>query len=128
MKKNEYKNYIEKVPYKIRCEESLKIRSNYPNHVPVIVDIQDENLKLNKYKFLVPNETIISYLMYKIRKQLVLESYKGIFLFCDNTLLCNIDIIENIYDDYLKRNKIEKNGDQFLYIKLYSENVFGNKI
>ncbi len=126
--KNEYKSYKDKNPYKNRCEESISIRAKYPNHVPVIIDIGDESLKLNKYKFLVPYGTYISYLVYKIRKQLVLESYKGIFLFCDNIMLCNIDNIEDIYENYLIRNKIEKYGDQFLYMRLQSENVFGNNI
>ena len=120
--------YRERVSYEDRREDSMKILSKYPNHVPVIVDIEDETLKLNKYKFLVPRETIISYLIFKIRKQIILESYKGIFLFCDNVMLCNIDMIDNIYNDYLIRNKIENYSDRFLYLRLHSENTFGNNI
>ena len=120
--------YRERVSYEDRREDSMKILSKYPNHVPVIVDIEDETLKLNKYKFLVPRETIISYLIFKIRKQIILESYKGIFLFCDNLMLCNIDMIDNIYNYYLIRNKIENYSDRFLYLRLHSENTFGNNI
>jgi hypothetical protein len=117
--------YTDKVPYKQRCEESLKIRYKYPYSVPVIVDVMNNDLKLYKFKFLVQRDLCVSYLIYKIRSQLVLESYKGIFIFCDKILLNNTQIIGSLYEDYLTKNNIESDGDQYLYLSLYSENVFG---
>ncbi len=117
--------YQNLIPYESRCQESQKIIKKHYNYVPVIVNINNESLKLKKNKFLVNMDQHMSMVIYSIRKQLVLEKYQAIFAFCDNTLLNNTQTIGEIYEKYKFRNNIKPDGDQFLYITICLENTFG---
>ncbi len=118
-----YQNII---PYKQRCEESLRIRYKYPNRIPVIINIQDLSLKLKKNKLLIPEDYLMSYAICGIRKQLVLENYQAMFVFCDNVLVSNSQTIGELYENYKIRNNIKNyEGDQYLYLTLCLENTFG---
>jgi GABA(A) receptor-associated protein len=114
--------------YEKRCADSTRLRIKYPNHIPVVINSLDKEIVLKKYKYLVPKELNASQLMISIRSQLVLDSYKALFIFVDNTLLDNLKTIGEIYENYLIKNKIKSNGDKHFYITLMSENTFGNII
>ena len=69
-------------------QESTKIRTKYPDRVPVVVekaprsDIQD----IDKRKFLVPNDISVAQFMYIIRRRIQLPPEKAIFLFVGKVL------------------------------------------
>uniref|UniRef100_A0AAV2LU92 Autophagy-related protein n=1 Tax=Knipowitschia caucasica TaxID=637954 RepID=A0AAV2LU92_KNICA len=79
-----------------RCIESAKIRSKYPDRVPVIVE-----------KF-----------MWIIRKRIQLPSEKAIFLFVDKTVPQSSITMGQLYEK-------GKDEDGFLYVAYSGENTFG---
>lgn len=71
-----------------RMQESNKIRSKYPDRIPVVVEkapnsqIQD----IDKRKFLVPNDISVAQFMWIIRRRIQLPAEKAIFLFVGKVL------------------------------------------
>ena len=57
-----------------RLSESSRIRSKYPERVPVIIekDFNSDIIDLDKNKYLVPDELTIGQLVYFIRKRIKL--------------------------------------------------------
>jgi len=110
-----------------RISESSRILSKYPCSIPVIIETHDELLKkqIKKYKFLVPQNVSVSHLMFSIRKQFELHSSKGLFLYCNNTLLCGTQMMYDLYKKYEEKNKLKNDYDNFLYITISNENTFG---
>jgi hypothetical protein len=107
-----------------RIYESNKILTKYPSSIPVIIETEDFTIKnqIKKHKFLVPQYVSASNLLFSIRKQLELPSNKSIFMYCDDNLICGTEMMDVIYQRYLKNIK---NGDKFLYIMVSTENSFG---
>lgn len=103
-----------------RCQESSKIRSKYPDRIPVIVEkaarttIQD----IDKRKFLVPADLTVAQFMYIIRKRIQLPPEKAMFLFVNRVLPATSSTIGTIYEEH-------KDEDGFLYIAYSGENTFG---
>jgi GABA(A) receptor-associated protein len=111
-----------------RISECNKILSKYPDKIPVIVESDDKEIsnQLKKFKFLVPGDVSVSHLICKIREQLKLNKSKGIFLFCDNSILSSYQMVQEIYEDYKTRNGLNSRyDDKFLYITVSAENTFG---
>ena len=107
---------------KYRIDESNRILSKFPYHIPVIVK-SDSIIKLKKTKFLVPRDVNASYLNIAIRKQMEnVDSSKAIFMFCGKNLICGNHMMHQIYDEYIKS---KNDRDLFLYITLSIENTFG---
>jgi GABA(A) receptor-associated protein len=104
--------------YSNRHSEAMRIRSKYPDRVPVIIQTIDKHINLDKYKYLVPSDLTMGQLMYVIRKRIKLRSEQALFLFVNNTIQAGNCLIGDIY---------ELNGDKdgFLYIYISSENTFG---
>uniref|UniRef100_A0A3B3Q8H4 GABA type A receptor associated protein like 2 n=1 Tax=Paramormyrops kingsleyae TaxID=1676925 RepID=A0A3B3Q8H4_9TELE len=71
-----------------RCVESAKIRSKYPDRVPVIVEkvSGSQIVDIDKRKYLVPSDITVAQFMWIIRKRIQLPSEKAIFLFVDKTV------------------------------------------
>lgn len=110
------KNNIEK-----RKSESLKIRTKYPNKIPVIVERgKKSNLNaIDKNKYLVPEDLTMGQFLYVVRKRIQLDSEQALFCFVnDNTLPTTSSAMVNIYNDH-------KDEDGFLYVTYCSENTFG---
>lgn len=108
-------------PLDVRKVDSDKILSKYPDRIPVIVDVFHLNAKsinLDKHKYLVPADLMISQFMYIIRKRCKLTPEKAIFLFIENTLPPSSMLMGEIY-------KNKKNIDGFLYITISEESTFG---
>lgn len=122
---NSVKIYQELVSYEKRCVDSSKLCIKYREHVPIIVNCLNSGIKLKKNKYLVHRELECSKLMAVIRTQLILESHQAMFLYVDNILLDNMKSIGEIYNTYLLKNNIHKNGDKYFYVILEAENTFG---
>jgi hypothetical protein len=111
--------------YEKRCEHSNKLLIKYPNFVPVIVDSLDFSVRIDKNKLLIHKDTSCTILIYNIRKQLKLENFESIFVFCNDILVCNTYTVGQLYEYYLSENKIQHDGDKFLYLEIKKENTFG---
>ncbi|XP_004066862.1 gamma-aminobutyric acid receptor-associated protein-like 2 [Oryzias latipes] len=103
-----------------RCIESAKIRSKYPDRVPVIVEkvSGSQIVDIDKRKYLVPSDITVAQFMWIIRKRIQLPSEKAIFLFVDKTVPQSSITMGQLYDK-------EKDEDGFLYVAYSGENTFG---
>ncbi|XP_067932433.1 gamma-aminobutyric acid receptor-associated protein-like 2 [Watersipora subatra] len=103
-----------------RMKESAKIKSKYPDRIPVVVEkvpnsqIQD----IDKRKFLVPNDISVAQFMWIIRRRIQLPAEKAIFLFLGKVLPQSSTSMSQIYQEH-------KDEDGFLYIAYSGENTFG---
>ncbi len=106
--------------FKERVEESHKIKTKYPDRVPVICEKNPGSGLdvLDKRKYLVPNDLTATQFLFIIRKRLKLASEKGIFLFVNNMIAPSTHTMIELYNEY-------KDDDGFLYMNYTEENVFG---
>merc|ERR1711976_1043262 len=72
-------------PLEQRMAESSKIRSKYPDRIPVIVQkVETSNIeRIDKRKYLVPSDITAAQFMWIIRKRINLDAERAIFLFVD---------------------------------------------
>ena len=102
-----------------RKREASRIRSKYPDRVPIILERNGEEVpNIDKKKYLVPADLTIGQFCYVIRKRLKLNSEKAIFLFINGKLPPTSSLISIIYDEH-------KDTDGFLYVTYSGENTFG---
>lgn len=98
-----------------------RIKENYPHCCPIIVE-PGPNVRhfISRNKFLVPPNTTVGKLVFEIRKHIPnLSSDQTIFLLVNDVVLPTSFMVETLYEKY-------KEGDGFMYIMYYLENVFGN--
>ena len=104
-----------------RKEVAEKIRSKYPDRIPVIVEKapKSDAPDIDKKKYLVPADITVGKFVYEIRKHMKLNPEQAIFLFVNDTLPPTAALMSQIY---------EKNRDEdgFLYVTYSGENTFGN--
>ncbi|XP_041375462.1 gamma-aminobutyric acid receptor-associated protein-like 2 [Gigantopelta aegis] len=112
--------FKEEHTFEQRKAESNKIRSKYPDRIPVIVekDAKSQIQNIDKRKFLVPNDISVAQFMWIIRKRIQLASEKAIFLFVGKVLPQSSASMGQVYEDH-------KDDDGFLYIAYSGENTFG---
>ena len=101
-----------------RIKISEKIKSKYPQRVPIIVDCKEE-INLDKNKYIVPNDLTVGQFIYILKKSIQINNEQTIFLLCNNKLITATEIISNLYHK-------QKDSDGFLYIIICLENTFGN--
>mmetsp|Transcript_14360 Transcript_14360/g.15918 ORF Transcript_14360/g.15918 Transcript_14360/m.15918 type:complete len:120 (+) Transcript_14360:114-473(+) len=108
-------------PLEKRKEVAQKIRSKYPDRIPVIVEkaAKSDAPDIDKKKFLVPQDITVGKFVYEIRKHMTkLNPEKAIFLFVNDVLPPSSALMSTIYESY-------KDEDGFLYITYSGENTFG---
>lgn len=104
-----------------RFDESARIRSKYPDRIPIILEKANKSQAkdIDKKKYLVPDESTISYFLAIIRKRIQLSPEQGLFLFVNNTLPKLDNTMAAVY-------KQHKDEDGFLYLVYGTENTFGS--
>lgn len=97
-----------------------KILEKYPDRVPVYVNKKEGSnvCDIEKHKYLVPKDMTVGQFIYVLRKNIKLKSNEALFVFINNIIVCNTDLMGEVY------NK-NKNDDKFLYVIYSSENTFG---
>jgi len=103
-----------------RKSEAEKIRTKYPDRIPVVVErVANSHIAdIDKRKFLVPNDISVAQFMWIIRKRIQLPSEKAIFLFVNKTIPQSSSTMGQVYNTF-------KDEDGFLYIAYSGENTFG---
>lgn len=103
-----------------RHAEATRIRSKYPDRIPVIVEKAPKTdlTDLDKHKFLVPDNLTVGQFLYVLRKRIKLTPEQAIFIFVNNTLPPISSLMSKIYDE-------NKDADGFLYCFLSGESTFG---
>jgi len=121
--------FTEKYTLEQRASQSEKIRTKYPDHVPVIlepapekrstiraVDPSDGGLKT---KYLVPGTQSVAKFMATVRKQVKLSKEEALYLMTlDNTIPASTTIMSQV-------DKNHQSEDGFLYLVFTGENTFG---
>ena len=105
-----------------RKSESSRLRSNYVERVPCIVENYYKTVEhvLPRSKFLVPKDLTSAQFLYVIRKNLTLKPEQALFLFvgkCANIPPAS-ELIMSIDSKYADQ-------DGFLYFSFSLENTFG---
>tara|TARA_B100000035_G_scaffold279433_1_gene259028 strand:- start:347 stop:703 length:357 start_codon:yes stop_codon:yes gene_type:complete len=115
------KSFIETHPFPRRLEESKRVMAKYPDRIPVIME-KSKTCKnvpdIDRVKFLVPKDIIISQFTFIIRKRINISAEKAIFVFVNNSLPPSSSLMTDIYEEH-------KNEDGFLYMSYGGENTFG---
>ncbi len=104
-----------------RKAESERIRSKYPDRIPVICEKADRSQSMadiDKKKYLVPSDLTVGQFMFVIRKRLKLPAEQAIFFFVNGTIPPTAALLSQIYDGH-------HDEDGFLYINYSGENTFG---
>jgi len=120
-KKTQIDNDIFKNQYDFdkRLNQSIHIRKEYPNRIPIIVERYNKSLpKIDRKKYLAPEDLSMVNFLYLIRKRLHLKPEKSFFLFVDEKIIPMSNILMNVYERH-------KDIDGFLYMKYCEENTFG---
>ena len=115
-------SFINDNSFEERYKESNRIRSKYPDRIPIIIekDYRCNNISdIDKKKYLVPGDLTVAQLLFVIRKRIKLDSHSAIYLFINSRVIpSTATCINNLYNYY-------KNDDGFLYITYSGENTFG---
>jgi len=108
-------------PFDKRKQEAERIRSKYPDRIPVIVEKAEKNdiTDIDKKKYLVPGDLTVGLFVYVIRKRIKLSPEKAIFIFVNNVLPPTAALMSSVYDE-------QKDEDGFLYVTYSGENTFGS--
>jgi len=114
------KSFKEEHPLEKRKSEAERIRSKYPDRVPVICEKADrsEIPDIDKKKYLVPSDLTVGQFHYVIRKRIKLAPEKALFLFCANSIPPNAALMSTVYEE-------QKDEDGFLYVQYSGESTFG---
>ena len=102
--------------------ESSRIVNKYPDRIPIIVEVSCKNneIVLDKYKYLVPHDLVLSQFIFVIRKRIKLSPETALFILINNTMQAATSTMGMIYKEH-------KDKDGFLYAVISLENTFGNK-
>ena len=99
-----------------RLNEAEKLLYKYTDRRPIIISNKISN---NELKYIVPINLTIIQLLYIIKKKEGLNENEAFYLFTeDKSLVTSSSTIGQIYENY-------KNKDNFLYLDLHKESVFG---
>jgi hypothetical protein len=103
-----------------RIENFNRLKSKFPDKIPIIIQSLNNTITFHKNKFLIDDNLNLSALMYNIRKQIILNNTEAFYLFTSSSNLLNhqSSIIE-VYENYKDKE------DGFLYLFLEKENTFG---
>lgn len=105
------------LPFVRRVELATSMKTKYPTRIPVI--IMPKKLEAIKIKYLVPDDITFAQFQLAVRKNLPeLKKEQSLFFLINNSMVNNSSLMNSIYNQY-------KSNDQFLYIQVCTENVFG---
>jgi hypothetical protein len=112
-------DYKDKTSLEQRTAETLKLLRKYPDKVPVYIEIPNNDMILDKRKYLVDNNVTIMNLQVLIRKYVRLHSAESIYMLVNKKLIPITISLGELY-------KTDKNEDGLLYVQLLKENTFGS--
>ena len=101
-----------------RVRETTQLLKKYPNKVPVYIEIPNNDMVLEKKKYLVDYNVTIMNLQILLRKYIKVHSAEGIYMLINKQLITGNTELGTIYEN-------NKSEDGLLYIQLLKENTFG---
>ena len=67
-------------------DESKRILEKYPDKIPIIISTKDDNITVDKNKYIVPRNITMGQFIYIVRKKISLGPGQALFFFCDKKL------------------------------------------
>ena len=106
--------------FEYRKGKADKVRERYPDRIPVICEKMENYYitDLDMNKFLIPSRLTFGQFVLVVRKRLMLEPEKALFLFIGHAIPPNATQMSDLYAKY-------KDEDGFLYVKCADESIFG---
>jgi len=104
-----------------RCAEVERIRSKYPDRIPVICErhLSDTNSpNIDKTKYLVPMDLTVGQFLFIIRKRIHITSDQALYLFVNGSIPPTIESMNMVYENF-------KDNDGYLYMEYAAESTFG---
>ena len=107
--------------YSYRKDEAERVLKKYPDRLPIICEqySKSKNIaKIDKNKYLVPQDLTMGQFIYIIRNRLNLPAEHALYLIINGIIPSTTELISTIYNNY-------KDKDGFLYVEYTNENTFG---
>ena len=109
-------------PFDKRKIESERVRTKYPDLIPVICERHSTNNNLpqsSRRKYLVPPDITMGQFKYVIRKRIQLLPDQALFVFVNETVMCpTMTTMAEAYREHMDE-------DGFLYMVYSGESTFG---
>lgn len=93
------------------------MKAKHPDRSAIIVDAAT-NIKLDKSKYLVPNDLTVGQFLMVLRKRIKLNEHEALYIYCHNYLLRPSLLISQVEHSH-------KDVDGFVYFHLRKEATFG---
>ena len=114
--------YKREIKEQERCADSRRLRAEFPDRIPVIVEPSDARQPpIDKRKFLVPADLTVGQLMYVVRKRVRLPAEQALFFAVADARA--IPPAAALVSDIFERHG---DPDGHLYIAYCTENAFGD--
>lgn len=104
-----------------RINEANYMMKKHRNSICCIIEKSEtcKNLsELKRKKYIIPNDLLVSQLIYIIRRRCNLDPKMAIFIYINNIIPNSNAKLQDLYNN-------NKDEDGFLYIKYSGENTFG---
>lgn len=108
-------------PFAKRKAECERIRAQFPDRIPVICEKEDGSdvPDLDKIKYIVPYDLTVGQFVYVIRKRIVHDAHKSLFIFVNEELPPVGALMSSLYAEH-------RDLDGYLYVTYSGENTFGS--
>lgn len=118
--------YKKNTKYEERLQKSNKMKSLYPDRIPVIIEMSASSLNYTTYmkschkiKYLVPHNITMGQFIQILREKIKIDPSTALFFFINNKIFPITSLIGDIYKD-------NADDDGFLYIEFCEESTFGS--
>jgi len=104
-----------------QIEESNRLRSKYPDRIPILVDrATKRSALLDKHKYLVPGDLTLGQFIAVVRKRIKLQPEKALFFFTEDKNLPPISQLMSVLWTQ------HANPGKFLVLSYAEEETFGS--
>mmetsp|Transcript_17513 Transcript_17513/g.30166 ORF Transcript_17513/g.30166 Transcript_17513/m.30166 type:complete len:140 (+) Transcript_17513:88-507(+) len=116
----EKRKFKEEYSLEKRKADAYRIKSKYPDRLPIIVEGAGRKLPdIDKKKFLVPRDEKVSTLMDVVRRRMNLKETEALFLHINGVMPKPEALMSTLYERY-------KSEDGFMYVTYSGEQTFGH--
>ena len=113
------RKFKEENSFAARLAESQSMKIKFPDRIPVILEAEGKCEKMDKIKFLIPEELQLATFILVVRKRLDIKHENALYFYIDGKLpVMNGKSMREIYEEH-------QDDDGFLYLIYNLESAFG---